>query len=268
MRASRRADGLQPAVKGQKEVHISGAEGLHSPSEVPTVVRQYVERALNHPKGKAEKIIVTAELTTQAPRVISALPVSTVISPTPEGGEAIVREILATLGITKRAIREGFEIMQKGGMRGAAMISAEKGTRLEPDRQRGVRVSRLGITRSASRRLSERLSVCGINTDTVKEALLLASKVISHQDVIAEFCISDDPYYTTGYVSSEKTGYVRIPNIKRKKSPTGGRAFFIREGADLAPLITYLETIPVIIGKAAPCKGALPAHEIPDNSHR
>ena len=42
-----------------------------------------------------------------------------------------------------------------------------------------------------------------INTTTVKEALILASK-LHHAHIIAEVCISDDPDYTTGYFASEK----------------------------------------------------------------
>jgi 6-carboxyhexanoate--CoA ligase len=153
-------------------------------------------------------------------------------------------------------------------MRGAAIISAGKGIRLEPDRHRGVRVSRLGISSTASKRLSAGLSPHGINTETVKEALVIASKVISHKDVAAELCVSDDPDYTTGYVASEKFGYLRIPNIKSKKSRTGGRAFFVREGTDITALINYLETSPVLIGKAAPCKGTMSFHEILNYPHR
>jgi len=268
MRASKYGDGMQHAVRGQQEVHISGAEGLYPSSQIPMVVRQYIDRALNHPKGKAEKVVITAELIKQSPQIISALPVSTIACQTPDDGKIIVQKIGSSLGITKKALYKGFAVIKKGGMRGAAMISTGTGNRLEPDRQRGVRVSRLGITALASKRLSEMLFHHGINTETVKEALLLASKVIAHKDVIAEFCVSDDPDYTTGYVASEEFGYLRIPHIKQKGSTAGGRAFFVREGADITDLINYLETSPVLIGKAALCKGTLSLHEILNNPHR
>lgn len=268
MRASKCVNGLQPTIRGQKEIHISGAEGLYPASQIPIVMRQYIDRALNHPKGKAENIVITAELMKQRPQIITALPVSTVDSQTPDEGKIVVQKILLSLGITKKALHKGFAVIKKGGMRGAAMISTGKGTRLEPDRQRGVRVSRLGITSLASKRLSERLSHDGINTETVKEALLLASKVIAFKDVIAEFCVSDDPDYTTGYVASEQFGYLRIPHIKQEGSTAGGRAFFVREGADITDLINYLEISPVLIGKAALCKGTLSLHEILNNPHR
>jgi len=172
------------------------------------------------------------------------------------------------LGISERAMDTAFALIKKDAMRGAAIIASEEGHRLEPDEERGVRVSRVGITGSASKLFSRGLSQHGINTDTVKEALVLASKVISYKDVIAELCISDDPGYTTGYVASKKFGYVRIPQIKRPGSKSGGRAFFVREGSDIPALINYLETMPVLIGKTALCKGTLAIHEIINSSHR
>lgn len=268
MRASQYADGPQPSGDARKEEHISGAEGLYSASDIPIVAGRFFERALRHPKGRVDKIIVTAERIGQKPLIIPALPVRTVISKTPDEGRRVVQEILFRLGITKKTLHTGFAIIEKGGMRGASMISAEKGVRLEPDRQRGVRVSRLGITASASKTISSRLSRYGINTDTVKEALILASKVLSHRDIIAELCISDDPDYTTGYVASKKFGYVRIPHIKRKRDKTGGRALIVREDADIPSLVLYLETMPVLIGKASLCKGQLSLYEILDNPDR
>jgi 6-carboxyhexanoate--CoA ligase len=133
-------------------------------------------------------------------------------------------------------------------MHGAALVLSESAVRVEPDRQRGVRVSRLGILREAERRLSRRLARKGINTITVKEALVLASKVASCGDVLAELCVSDDPDYTTGYVASRGFGYVRIPNIKHKGSSSGGRVFFTKEGADVTRIVEYLERTPMIVG--------------------
>jgi len=265
MRAAKHPGQRHPADTAYKEIHISGAEGLYSQQEIPAVAVRYIERAFTHAKGKADKVIITVERLKQRAQVISSLPVSTVISRTPDEGGRIVQHILTSLGITIKAVQAGVASIQKGGMRGAAIISGTRGISLAPDKLRGVRASRLGVTSAASRRLSERLALHNINTDTVKEALILASKVISHKDVIAELCISDDPDYTTGYVASQKLGYVRIPRIKRKNSTSGGRVFFVREGADIAGVIDYLERMPVLVGKVAPCKGPRSLHEILNN---
>jgi 6-carboxyhexanoate--CoA ligase len=121
---------------------------------------------------------------------------------------------------------------------------------------RGVRASRLGISKKAELALSASLTRQEINTPTVKEALLLASKVASCNHVVAELCISDDPDYTTGYVASMKLGYVRIPHLKDKGDKEGGRVFFLSDEADISAAIRYLEKTPVILCSVPECFGA------------
>lgn len=250
------------------EIHISGAEGLYRKAEINRIVRRYIERALCHPKGLTDKIVVTIENIKQRPDLIESLPVSTVFCRTPAEGKRIIKKIIQSLGISKRSTEIAFEIIKKGNMRGAAIISAEKAERIEPDHGRGVRVSRLGISPSALTRLSLALSRHKINTDTVKEAIILASKVASCTGILAELCVSDNPDYTTGYVASQKFGYVRIPHIKQKGKRIGGRAFFIKEGVNAEDVIHYLEEIPVIITKVSSSKGLVPLYEILNYSHK
>jgi 6-carboxyhexanoate--CoA ligase len=151
-------------------------------------------------------------------------------------------------GISRAAITRGISLVLKGrsSMRGAALIRAESGERCEPDTERGIRVSRLGMEKASRQRLSRVLAHLGINTQTVREALVLASKTASCPGVVAELCVSDDPDYTTGYVSSRDMGYVRVPSVKRCGSLSGGRIFFIGEDADPARIVDYLEKAPVL----------------------
>ncbi|OGW52926.1 MAG: 6-carboxyhexanoate--CoA ligase [Nitrospirae bacterium RBG_13_43_8] len=271
MRASKKVKSQKSKVKTQNskytEIHISGAEGLYETSEIQKVVRKYVERALNHSRGQADRIIITIEDIKQKPQTITALPVVTIENATPKEGGKMARQLLQGSNISKAAIDKAFGLIKKTGMRGAAIITAEKGVRLEPHRGRGIRVSRLGITKSALKHLSSRLLRYGINTETVQEALILASKVLSFKHVIAELCMSDDPDYTTGYVATKKFGYVRIPHIKNKASRSGGRAFFVKEGIDVEDLATYLEKRPVIVGKISCCRGIIPFDEILSHPH-
>jgi 6-carboxyhexanoate--CoA ligase len=266
MRASKSSSKLKDSEL--KSIHISGAEGIYDASEIQKVIKRYTLRALNHPKGKPDKIVITIEDIKQRPRVISTLPVITVNSATPDEGKDIATKLLQSLSISKMAIDKAFKLIKRDGMRGAALMAARTGERLEPDRERGVRVSRLGIERVALKTLSSRLSRVGINTDTVREALILASKVASCKDAIAELCVSDDPYYTTGYVASKSFGYLRIPNIKHKGSRSGGRAFFVREGVGIKDMIDYLERKPVLIRKVALCKGIISLDEILNSPYR
>jgi 6-carboxyhexanoate--CoA ligase len=279
MRASKNVRSQKSEVRNRKlkkknqksklaEIHISGAEGLYEVSDIQEVIKKYTLRALNHPKGMADKIIFTIEDIKRKPKEISALPLATISCRTPDEGKNAAIKLLQPLGISKKAIATAFELIEKSGMRGAAIITAEKGDRLEPDIERGVRASRFGVDRSALKTLSLRLSRHGINKDIVKEALILASKVISFRHAVAELCISDDPYYTTGYVASKRYGYLRITNIKHKRSKSGGRAFFVKEGINVKGMINYLERTPVIIKSVSLCRGTVPIDEILNFSYK
>jgi len=251
MRASKRmgtrGKGLGPNQK-QKEIHISGAEGIFEEAELTKVCNEYIHRALTHSRGRPDEIVITIEKIKQKPKKISLLPVTTLKCSSPEEARKLITLRLEPLGISKKALINGFAVLNsRKTMRGASLILAKSGKRIEPDRERGIRASRIGIDKSAEKNLSERLSREKINTLTVKEALALASKVASGPDVIAEICISDDPDYTTGYVASREFGYMRIPNIKKKKKMHGGRVFFVSESADISGLISYLERKPAII---------------------
>jgi len=259
MRASRKSYELR--VKSEKlrnnynselqtlnSVHISGAEGIYEKSEIQKICEKYIKRALTHPRGKPDEIVITIEKIKQKPKTISLLPVATLKCNSPEKARKIITQKLKPLGISKKTIDNGFAVLNsKKTMRGASLILLKSGARIEPDKERGVRVSRMGIEKSTEKNLSEKLSRKKINTSTVKEALILASKAASCPDIVAEACISDDPDYTTGYIASKGFGYLRIPSIKRKGEMHGGRVFFIRETADIAGLISYLERKSAII---------------------
>jgi 6-carboxyhexanoate--CoA ligase len=268
MRASKTVRSKHYGVSSRHEVHISGAEGMFRKSDIHKTVKRYIERALNHPRGKADKIIITIEDIKQKPHKIQTLPLATVRCDSPAEGKKIATLLLESLCISKRSIDKAFQLIRKGGMRGAALITATSGNRLEPDMKRGVRVSRLGIDTAVLKVLLRRLKQLGINTGIVKEALILASKVISSKQVIAELCVSDDPDYTTGYVASKQYGYLRIPHIKPRGSRGGGRAFFVYERGQVEEIITYLEQMPVLVTKSAPCRGIISIDEILSGSHK
>lgn len=237
-----------PELRTPNSEHISGAEGIYDESEIPKACESYIKRALTHSRGKPDEIVITIEKIRQKPKKIPLLPVATLKCNSPEKAREIITQKLKSLGISKKAIDNGFVVLNaKKTMRGASLILLKSGVRVEPDKERGIRVSRMGIEKSTEKNLSEKLSKAKINTTTVKEALVLASKAASWPDVIAEVCISDDPDYTTGYIAAKEFGYLRIPNIKRGKETHGGRVFFIRETADIASLISYLERKSAII---------------------
>ena len=241
--------------------HVSGAEGIYAKNDISNIVKEFTERALAHDKGTADEIRLTIEELKEKPKNISSLPLCTLDTRDTKAAKKAALKLLTSVGITERAIEEAFNALDVGiTMRGAMLMNIE-GVRLEPDLLRGVRVTRMGITQKAAADLSKKLGRLGLNNSTVKEALILASKVHKYRMVLGELCISDDPKYTTGYVATRTHGYIRLPHIKKRGVPFGGRAFFIT-GGEVKDLIKYLQMIPVLINNIKPCEGNVTLKEI------
>lgn len=129
-------------------------------------------------------------------------------------------------------------------MRGAMLVDMRTGQRLDPWGQRGVRVSRMSFADETAAITA--LNTAGYSGVHLEEALVLASKVLSAPGVVGELCISDDPDYTTGYVSYGST-YHRLHHMKPVGSPLGGRLFFVDATADIAAIKKYLETTVTLV---------------------
>lgn len=231
-----------------RERHISGAEGIFDLSEIESAVKDYSRRALEHPRGRPDRIVVTIEEIAGEVETAPLLSLTTLQCSSPGEARLIIDEALSRMGISGVAITQAFQLLSsEKTMRGAALIMKGSGMRVEPDPERGVRVSRLGIDKTARAGLSRLLSRLRINTPTVREALVLASKVASCPGVVAEICISDDPDYTTGYIASPEMGYLRIPHMKPLGDFRGGRVFFLEDSADVTRVVQYLEKTPVTL---------------------
>lgn len=133
-------------------------------------------------------------------------------------------------------------------MRGAMLVDMRTGQRLDPWGQRGVRVSRMSFADETAAITA--LNAAGYSGVHLEEALVLASKVLSAPGVVGELCISDDPDYTTGYVSYGST-YHRLYHMKPVGSPLGGRLFFVDATADIAAIKKYLETTVTLVNPPA-----------------
>jgi 6-carboxyhexanoate--CoA ligase len=239
--------------------HISGAEGLFVPEEVPAVLRAYARRALV--KG-AQEVHLRVEALGERPLEASTLALFTLGARDSRQARAWARRLLRALGVSEQAVKEAFRIIGRGGMRGAALLDAQSARRLEPEPSRGVRAKLMGASPRARRLLRQRLRRAGLGHPRTEEALLLASKVARAPGLLAELCVSDEPDYSTGYVASEALGYLRLPHLKG--SARGGRVFFLRPGAPVKELIRYLEHTPVLLTRVGPLRGGIiPLDEVP-----
>ncbi len=227
--------------------HISGAERMVSQEQIAPLTQNMLERAFTHSRGQADFIHITIEsVPAEAIRLLPLLPITTVDAPDVESGRLAAKAALAAAGVAGKAVEAGLEQLLALGdsMRGAMLICAETGSRLDASGMRGIRVSRMDIADDTQ--FIRWLSRQGFGNIHIREAVVLATKVVSAPGMIAELCWSDDPEYTAGYVASPQ-GYIRFPKLKPYGSPQGGRLFFVRPGTSVEALTAYLETQPVLV---------------------
>ena len=234
--------------------HLSGAERIVRAENIDGVVRGLLARSRSKESFPDNVTIHIERLQDQPIRYLTALNVLTIsVSDVHSGREAAAR-ILEYAGVSGLAAAKALTLLSAGAslsgktMRGAIIMDAGSGERLEPDQERGVRASRFDWTDEAFTTVDSRLTALSLTHHRTREALSLATKVAHAPAVVAELCWSDDPDYIAGYVASLHTGYVRIPVLKQSQDPKGGRVIFIdRAVLNLASLINYLETDPVLI---------------------
>lgn len=223
--------------------HISGAERIVRERDVPQTLADLAARALHHSKGTPDFINLKVEEPGAMIR-LKALPVTTVETSDPEEGRRKAAELLAAEGIDRAdeiiAMFEG-----SYSLRGAMLVDADTLERLEPDRARGVRATRMDSAQSL-----EGGANCGKNH--FAEAIVLATKVANAPGIVGELCVSDDPDYVTGYVATKSGGYRRITVVKRMGDPGGGRIFLYRGPREgVAETIRFIESQSVLVDCSA-----------------
>jgi len=243
--------------------HLSGCERLAVAQDLERLAAEMVGRALRHPRGRAEQIRLSVDLVpTEAIRHGRLLDLHTLHVDDYRQGRQAARQLLLGAGVQALAADSAIAGIAQGAavngcsMRGAMLVDAVTGARLEADPSRGVRASRMDLTPAAEGELRRRLAPRGLDNPHVREALVLATKVLSAPQVLAELCWSDDPDYTAGYVATRDRGYVRFPHLKPLGDERGGRAFFVRgAGLDLDALSGFLEHSVLLIDEVGEIGG-------------
>lgn len=238
----------------QYSEHISGAERIAPAEELTVIASAMMARALGHSRGNPASIRLAIDALPADSFHYAPLPdITTILAPDLHAGRSAARAELRRAGVSEVAATAAISALANGAapggrvMRGAMLIDAASGERLESDPCRGLRVSRMDLTPEVAAALTSALDGSGRDTLHLREALVLAGKVLLSPGIVAELCWSDDPDYTAGYVASPKRGYVRFPYLKEKGDSLGGRAFFYRRSTfDLATLTDFLEKTPVL----------------------
>lgn len=228
--------------------HISGAERMVEEEEVEACIHEMLARAKTHQRGEADFVNIKVQRVdlTAAVRKPMLRFSQCLCQAVGEGRRIAIRELKAA-GVTETAARKGIEAIcaLPDSMRGAMLLNAVTGERMDTTGSRGVRVSNMDVEDPEAFRRA--LAAKGLEGDHVREALVLASKVAGGEGVAAELCWSDDPDYVVGYVGSSRNGYRRISVLKEMHCPIGGRVFFLKPEADVAALMRYYEEQVVFI---------------------
>lgn len=223
----------------KREQHISGAERIVDRDSVEAVCSAMVRRAMTHSKGDPDFINVKIEKVHESDiQILKALPVTRIDVETWQEG---LEKAFGVVGDAAAGIREKLpELLRETfPMRGAMLYDIATGERLEPDHERGVRATYMDALHSSE--------VDGCKNH-FNEAIVLATKVANAPGMVAEFCVSDDPNYVTGYVASKELGYVRIMKMKEMGDENGGRIFlFDSRKASAEECIEYLQKKKVLV---------------------
>lgn len=241
----------------QRDQHISGAERIVPKESVENVCQAMVRRAMTHSKGDPDFINVKIEkVSAEDIQLLKALPVTRVDVETAEEGlkkafsllrNDTLKSVMASEATPSElaCFLDDFEtnlsnlLKETFPMRGAMLYDIATGKRLEPDKRRGVRATYMDALHSSE--------VDG-KKNHFNEAIVLATKVANAPGMVAEICISDDPNYVTGYVASQKMGYVRIMKMKEMNDENGGRIFlFDSRKASAEECIQYLQEKKVLV---------------------
>lgn len=234
---------IKMRASNAEEGHISGAEKIIREEELERYCSRLLMRALHHGKGKPDFINLKIEAVREEEILhLPALCVTTVETASVKAGMETVLRYLRGLGLVRA--REILSLWKESyAMRGAMLLHADTLQRLEPDRERGIRATYMDMETEDE----AQQQACG-GKNHFNEALVLATKVVSHPAIVAELCISDDPDYVTGYIASREFGYVRITTLKEMGSPLGGRIFLFRgDEKERRDCIRYLQEQKVIV---------------------
>lgn len=235
-------------VHGEGGRHISGAERIVSEKALDKEILAMVHRARKHDRGSADFIQIKLEQVKEKDiKYCPLIDFYQIDVTTKEKGRQVARRELFRAGVSEKAIHRGFFLLENlcDSMHGAMVIDAVTGERLDDRCHRGVRCSRMDV--ADAERYEAKMVAEGHVGEHAREAMVLASKVMSAKETVAELCWSDDPNYVAGYVSSKKFGYGRITVMKNRGDSVGGRIFFVEKGTDIVAYDDYLQNQVVLV---------------------
>ena len=223
------------------EKHSAGAERLVNEEDILPTALALLHRGINRNEEPPDFVNLKIERISRNDVVeLDALPVRTIQVSDADAGFLEMRKIMETMQLPN--VSAVLELLQSPqNMRGAMLLNVDTLERLEPNSDRGIRVTYMDAATTDS-------TAHSTLKNHFREALILATKVAHAPHIVGELCISDDPDYVTGYVASRTLGYIRITHLKPFGSPFGKRIFLYRGDPNgIADCVEYLENQKVLI---------------------
>ncbi len=219
----------------KNDIHISGCERIVKKIDLEKITKSLLLRGLNHSRGEADFLNIKVEkINIDEILFLKPLKVRVCEVDSVSSGYLKIREILKTIGDFDAD--EVLNLLKNtSDMKGAILLDIYTFKRLEDTG--GIRVSYMDY----------------VDTDFsdeknhFREALCLSTKAMAAKAIVGEVCISDDPDYITGYVST-KDEYIRITKLKELGDNRGVRIFLFDSKRDsLENTIDFLKNKKVLI---------------------
>lgn len=225
-------------------VHVSGGERIADRSKIKQILDELIDRPVEF-----DFMNIKVQKLENVNYVKKSLDIyNYTFQDYVQANEFAARLITEETGLSREIVERYIRLIHSGAsddgnvMRGAMLVDTD-GERRELDRNRGVRTTNVDFLDREY--ITTQVLEKGFTARTV-DALAVATKNINHKDILAEYCISDDPNYLFGYVAI-KDMYIRIFPLKQEGNPKGGRIYFIKKDANIHDLYRYLEEESILI---------------------
>ena len=227
--------------------HVSGGERIVLREQIEDTVKELYRKAeIRNPDSVHIKIEKIKEKPTVIKETIRIK--NFICKDYKESNEKAVKILKKATGMSDSKIKELIDLVHRGSapdgsnMRGAMVVN-QKGERIELDHFRGVRTTTVDYL--DRKYIIQKLIKRGF-TERTADALCLTTKNMLYPDMLAEYCISDEPDYTTGYVSVRNI-YYRFTPLKKEGCKKGGRIYFVKDHIDIEDFYRFLQEKAVLI---------------------
>ena len=132
--------------------HISGEERIVEETAIEACVHEMLERAKTHQRGEADFVNIKVQRVDKNKALRKPLlAFSQCVSATAEEGRRVALAELQAAGVTEIAAQKGIAAIRAlpDSMRGAMLLNAETGDRMDSLGNRGVRVSNMDVDDAA-----------------------------------------------------------------------------------------------------------------------